>query len=87
MVNVNGAVNLEGGPLAARIGELHLLLTVMGVPGTRRQPGGAGRSATPLGQSRCRSTSSGRWSTARISASAASSSTRTCWPPSRPAAG
>ncbi len=32
MVNVNGAVTLEGGPLEARIGELHLLLTVMGVP-------------------------------------------------------
>ena len=34
MVNVNGAVTLEGGPLDARIGELHLLLTVMGVPGS-----------------------------------------------------
>ena len=33
MVNVNGAVTLEGGPLEARVGELHLLLTVMGVPG------------------------------------------------------
>ena len=38
MVNVNGAVTLEGGPLEARIGELHLLLTVMGVPGTARRP-------------------------------------------------
>ena len=33
MVNVNGTVTLEAGPLEARIGELHLLLTVMGVPG------------------------------------------------------
>lgn len=33
MVNVNGAVTLQDGPLDARIGELHLLLTVMGVPG------------------------------------------------------
>ena len=33
MVNVNGAVTLEAGPLEARVGELHLLLTVMGVPG------------------------------------------------------
>ena len=32
MVNVNGAVVLPDGPLEARIGELHLLLTVMGVP-------------------------------------------------------
>ncbi len=34
MVNVNGGVVLEAGPLEARIGELHLLLTVMGVPGS-----------------------------------------------------
>src|SRR6478609_7401911 len=34
MVNVNGAVALDAGPLEARIGELHLLLTVIGVPGT-----------------------------------------------------
>ena len=33
MVNVNGAVALPAGPLEARIGELHLLLTVMSVPG------------------------------------------------------
>ncbi|MEP6560193.1 MAG: hypothetical protein ABJD68_03845, partial [Nakamurella sp.] len=32
MVNVNGAVVLPDGPLQARIGELHLLLTVVGVP-------------------------------------------------------
>ncbi len=38
MVNVNGAVTLEGGPLEARIGELHLLLTVMGVPGSTPAP-------------------------------------------------
>ena len=38
MVNVNGAVILEGGPLEARIGELHLLLTVMGVPGSTTDP-------------------------------------------------
>ncbi|MET0862992.1 MAG: DUF6049 family protein [Nakamurella sp.] len=34
MVNVNGLVTLPDGPLEARIGELHLLLTVMGVPAT-----------------------------------------------------
>ncbi len=34
MVNVNGAVVLANGPLEARIGELHLLLTVLGVPGS-----------------------------------------------------
>lgn len=34
MVNVNGAVVLTNGPLEARIGELHLLLTVLGVPGS-----------------------------------------------------
>jgi hypothetical protein len=34
MVNVNGAVVLPDGPLEARIGELHLLLTVMGIPAT-----------------------------------------------------
>lgn len=33
MVNVNGAVVLPGGPLEARIGELHLLVTVLSVPG------------------------------------------------------
>jgi len=33
MVNVNGAVVLPDGPLAARVGELHLLVTVMSVPG------------------------------------------------------
>ena len=38
MVNVNGAVTLEGGPLEARIGELHLLLTVMGGPGSTPAP-------------------------------------------------
>ena len=32
MINVNGDVNLEGGALPARIGELHLALTVLGVP-------------------------------------------------------
>ena len=43
MVNINGAVTLEGGPLEARIGELHLLLTVMGVPGSTPAPAiGAG---------------------------------------------
>ena len=49
MVNVNGAVILEGGPLEARIGELHLLLTVMGAPGTAP----AGRHRSP-GEARCR---------------------------------
>ena len=48
MVNVNGAVILEGGPLDARIGELHLLLTVMGVPGSPRPRPKQGR------RSRCR---------------------------------
>ena len=33
MVNVNGAVVLPAGPLEARVGELHLMLTVMSVPG------------------------------------------------------
>ncbi|WP_420124665.1 DUF6049 family protein, partial [Nakamurella sp.] len=33
MVNVNGAVVLPAGPLEARIGELHLLVTVLSVPG------------------------------------------------------
>ncbi len=47
MVNVNGAVTLEGGPLEARIGELHLLLTVMGAPGTA-PAGGTGAPAKPL---------------------------------------
>ncbi len=55
MVNVNGAVTLEGGPLEARIGELHLLLTVMGVPtgtgttgtGTTGQ-GSTGEATGPL---------------------------------------
>ncbi|MGS0688225.1 hypothetical protein ACVBEQ_24210, partial [Nakamurella sp. GG22] len=42
LVNVNGAVELQDGPLAARIGELHLLLTVIGVPGT-----GGGGAAEP----------------------------------------
>ena len=32
MINVNGDVNLDGGTLPARIGELHLALTVVGVP-------------------------------------------------------
>jgi hypothetical protein len=43
MVNVNGGVVLEAGPLEARIGELHLLLTVMGVPGSTPTP----ESTTP----------------------------------------
>jgi len=47
MVNVNGAVTLEGGPLEARVGELHLLLTVMGAPGTAPAPG-TGASGKPL---------------------------------------
>jgi hypothetical protein len=34
MVNVNGAVVLPAGPLEARIGELHLLVTVLSVPGS-----------------------------------------------------
>jgi hypothetical protein len=34
MVNVNGSVVLPGGPLEARIGELHLLITVLSVPGS-----------------------------------------------------
>lgn len=42
MVNVNGGVVLSAGPLEARIGELHLLLTVLSVPGS-------GRPATPSG--------------------------------------
>lgn len=33
MVNVNGDVVLPAGPLEARIGELHLLVTVLSVPG------------------------------------------------------
>ena len=42
MVNVNGGVQLPDGPLTARVGELHLLLTVMGVPGAARAPGDTG---------------------------------------------
>ncbi|HEY7816212.1 MAG TPA: DUF6049 family protein, partial [Nakamurella sp.] len=38
MVNVNGALVLPAGPLEARVGELHLMLTVMSVPGTT-EPG------------------------------------------------
>ncbi len=51
MVNVNGAVVLPTGPLQARIGELHLLVTVMGVPagGPAAEPGTNDREspATP----------------------------------------
>ncbi|HEY5879500.1 MAG TPA: DUF6049 family protein [Nakamurella sp.] len=43
MVNVNGAVMLPDGPLAARVGELHLMLTVMGVPGATAPEQTAGR--------------------------------------------
>ena len=43
MVNVNGGVVLPDGPLAARVGELHLLLTVMGVPGTAPAGGNPGQ--------------------------------------------
>jgi hypothetical protein len=49
MVNVNGAVVLEGGPLDARIGELHLLLTVMGVPGGTTEPAAAPEPAPDAG--------------------------------------
>lgn len=42
MVNVNGGVVLPDGPVAARVGELHLLLTVMGVPGDAPAPGDTG---------------------------------------------
>lgn len=34
LLNVNGDVALESGPLAARVGELHLVLPVLGVPGS-----------------------------------------------------
>ena len=51
MVNVNGAVALEDGPLEARIGELHLLLTVMGVPGGTG-PGTAGSADPGSGRTR-----------------------------------
>lgn len=33
LLNVNGDVALEAGPLPARVGELHLVLPVLGVPG------------------------------------------------------
>ncbi len=57
MINVNGDVNLEGGALPARIGELHLALTVLGVPTGATasppagQPGGTaeGTAGTPPG--------------------------------------
>ncbi len=45
MINVNGGVVLPDGPLAARVGELHLLLTVIGVPGSAA-PGSTG-TGTP----------------------------------------
>lgn len=50
MVNVNGAVVLPAGPLEARIGELHLLVTVLAVPGgpaSGTEPAPAG-SPTPF---------------------------------------
>lgn len=34
LLNVNGDVDLSTGPLAARVGELHLVLPVLGVPGS-----------------------------------------------------
>ncbi|MET0967380.1 MAG: DUF6049 family protein [Nakamurella sp.] len=46
MVNVNGAVVLPDGPLGARIGELHLLLTVMGVPATGAVDGAGSPAVT-----------------------------------------
>ncbi len=52
MVNVNGAVTLEAGPLEARIGELHLLLTVMGVPGPTPATGDG--ASAPSRPRRCR---------------------------------
>ena len=51
MINVNGAVVLDGGPLEARIGELHLALSVVGVPtgtpaASDSASGAAGRAGT-----------------------------------------
>ena len=51
MVNINGGVVLPEGSLAARVGELHLLLTVIGVPGTAPSAGttdGAPSRSRPL---------------------------------------
>lgn len=47
MVNVNGGVVLAAGPLQARIGELHLLLTVLEVPGSPSTAPPSG-TATPF---------------------------------------
>ena len=54
MINVNGDVTLEGGALPARIGELHLALTVLGVPtgaapGASPTPGSTATGATADG--------------------------------------
>lgn len=38
LLNVNGDVAQESGPLAARVGELHLVLPVLGVPGSSGPP-------------------------------------------------
>ena len=49
MINVNGDITLEGGALPARIGELHLALTVLGVPtgaSTSVPAPGSGESGT-----------------------------------------
>ncbi len=46
MLNVNGGVALDTGPLAARVGELHLLLTVMTVPGAGPPPATTGTTGT-----------------------------------------
>ena len=48
MVNVNGAVVLPGGPLEARIGELHLLVTVLSVPGSTGDIGPPAGEPTPF---------------------------------------
>ncbi len=41
MINVNGAVQLDTGPLDARVGELYLMITVLQVPGTAGASAGA----------------------------------------------
>ncbi len=51
MINVNGAVQLDTGPLDARIGELFLMITVLRVPGAPGAPAAAVPDATTGGAS------------------------------------
>ncbi len=53
MINVNGTVHAPGGDTPARVGEVHLLVTVTAVPGstlpgsTQPAPGGSGAASGP----------------------------------------